>query len=151
MATRNPNCCIPHCPAKRSGKFEAPLCDRHVYKVHGEVQEMINAVRSGELRMQHEHEREPYVPPPGFVYIAETKDGLIKIGYSINPKNRMHSLRTSLICRTPGTLRDEKAMHHHFGKHWAHGEYFRNEGELAEYVDALRSGRLANPLSVLDS
>lgn len=146
MATRDDICCIPHCATRRSARFKVQLCDSHMLEVFNEMRHAIGAAIDGlPLRGQP-----PRVEPrQGYVYFADFGD-LVKIGYSVNPKMRVRSLGGKLIGYQPGTFKDERAFHFRFGAYWAHGEYFRNEGSLAEYVNLIREGDTPNPHPKVD-
>lgn len=77
--------------------------------------------------------------PTGHIYFAS--DGrYIKIGFASNVKNRVASLQTghhkklAVLRVEKGTMEDEAKFHERFATLRARGEWFRREGELAEYV-----------------
>lgn len=76
----------------------------------------------------------------GFIYIMQTPIALVKIGFSICPKGRAGSLQQAcpypvrLVAYWPGNQYDERAYHAQFREHHHHGEWFREEGSLAEFV-----------------
>jgi hypothetical protein len=76
----------------------------------------------------------------GKVYVLES-GGLIKIGYSMDPIYRIRSIRAtspvpvSILHQMDGCELDEKNLHKRFSSQRAHGEWFRKEGELAEWID----------------
>jgi hypothetical protein len=74
--------------------------------------------------------------PGGHVYFTRCGD-LIKIGFSRHPDIRARNLGGELLASTPGTLADERTMHHRFGHAWEHGEYFRAEPDLLAFIESL--------------
>lgn len=65
----------------------------------------------------------------GFLYAAEAVgSGLIKLGFSVNPKQRMRSLygqlplgtKPRLLAAVPYTLQQEQALHRELIEHQAH-------------------------------
>lgn len=73
--------------------------------------------------------------------VEEGKAGAVKIGYSSHhPNRRMKELQTGhpgklyLILYIEGTMDLEKALHRRFEHLWLHGEWFRWEGELHDYI-----------------
>lgn len=68
----------------------------------------------------------------------------IKIGKATgSPTTRVRELQTgcpypiTIIASVCGGLKEEFELHRRFGSYRAHGEWFRDEGELAEYVASL--------------
>jgi hypothetical protein len=67
----------------------------------------------------------------------------IKIGYTGDYRARISNLMTAsgdelkLVALIRGSRQDEKALHYRFGDYWVKGEWFKFEGELAEYVRSL--------------
>lgn len=66
----------------------------------------------------------------------------VKIGCSSNPWARVASLREgkatiTLRAYTPGNFADERALHDRFSGYRVAGEWYRYDGELRSYVDAL--------------
>ncbi len=73
---------------------------------------------------------------PGWVYYIEL-DGLIKIGFSTNVKNRMRAYAPTakLLAAEPGTKKVERSRHQHFGAYRALGrEWFRDTPELRTWI-----------------
>ena len=73
------------------------------------------------------------------IYFIETQ-GMVKIGHSVDPFIRFKSLATgcptkcSLIGVVEGTLKDEKALHRQFSQFHSHGEWFRFEQPINDYL-----------------
>lgn len=65
----------------------------------------------------------------------------IKIGVTRDIKGRINTLQTSapgkleIYAMFEGWLRDEALLHKRFSKHRTNGEWFRREGELAQWID----------------
>lgn len=89
---------------------------------------------------------------PTYLYFIECQE-YIKIGLSVDPAERLKTLRKSgngtnaprgidlweaqLMRAEPGTLEDEQAMHKKFAHLRVEGEWFKAEGDLLDYVDHL--------------
>lgn len=82
------------------------------------------------------------------IYFVQDKysGGPIKIGYSVNPKNRLIALQTAypyelaLIGSIEGSLADEAEWHDVLGYHRLSGEWFAPSKRVIEkIVDALES------------
>jgi len=72
-----------------------------------------------------------------FVYFAP-KAGLVKIGFSRNPKRRARELEPDgPVKLVAGSPRMEKELHQWFNVQRVTGEWFRNDGDLKQFVDAL--------------
>lgn len=81
-----------------------------------------------------------------FVYFAQPKNGgLIKIGSASRPKARIAQLQVTspieivLLAIVRGSRRQELALHEHFSKHRAHGEWFQPCSELLKFIESLPS------------
>ena len=73
----------------------------------------------------------------GFVYFAP-KDGLLKIGFSTHPQRRARELKPDGPLKLiVGTSDIEKELHQRFNVQRVTGEWFKNEGDLKQFVDAL--------------
>jgi len=77
------------------------------------------------------------------IYFALASNGLMKIGFSENPRVRMHGLRGECGGRTvrlkaviDGTLAEERGWHMRFGHLYHHGEWFHYRGRLKRFVEA---------------
>ncbi len=68
----------------------------------------------------------------------------VKIGTTYDLKNRMKSLRAGMpdklkvLVTIAGGHRLERSLHARFARYRMNGEWFRHEGELAEYIQSLR-------------
>lgn len=78
--------------------------------------------------------------------------GPIKIGYSVNPKKRLHGVLEwspfdlEIIATTPGNAPDETKVHDHFASAHVRGEWFHPTEELLALIDRVKAGE---PLSSL--
>lgn len=76
----------------------------------------------------------------GYVYFAKSGDA-VKIGFSTNPKDRLHSIQTG--CAAPakmvklirGTHSTERQFHRRFAEYNLKGEWFDLRGRLAKYLE----------------
>jgi hypothetical protein len=82
---------------------------------------------------------------PGHVYFFQKgRRQIVKIGYSGDHAERMGNLqqatpdRLRLIATLPGSRSVEAELHRRFRRYKVTGEWFRLEGELAEYVAGLK-------------
>lgn len=69
----------------------------------------------------------------GYYYFIHAPDvGMVKIGYSIDPEERLLSLQIGspcklyLIAKYPGDVEDERALHARFSSYRSHGEWFKD-------------------------
>lgn len=69
-----------------------------------------------------------------YVYYA-LRDNLVKIGYSSDPHRRVKAFQAKLIAYEVGGSALEKARHRRFAHLREHGEWFRYEGELKNWVE----------------
>lgn len=82
-------------------------------------------------------------PKPSSLYLIEAENGLVKIGCSKWPAERLKAVRlhccepTRLIAAWPGRKADELALHARFEAYRIHTEWFRPEGEFASFVDEM--------------
>lgn len=53
----------------------------------------------------------PYTTTPGFVYAMLLHDGIVKIGYSVDPLRRARELRARLLGFQPGSFLVEREIH----------------------------------------
>ena len=84
---------------------------------------------------------------PGFVYVAEAENGMVKIGYSNDPVGRVKAIcsgspmRVRLVAFLPAKSRADERMHHRkFAASRAWNEWFRPSGNLSEFLNEI-SGR----------
>lgn len=79
-----------------------------------------------------------------FVYIIEAENGVVKIGCSMFPKERVNNcishspIPVRLIAQWPGDTSDERAFHRQFRNYRSHREWFRAVGDLAAFVESKR-------------
>lgn len=80
-------------------------------------------------------------PKRGYVYFIEARTaGLVKIGYASNPVDRMKSIqgmspvKVSLVGFMEGDMQDERDLHRRFAEYRSHGEWFRFEGDVYDYI-----------------
>lgn len=83
----------------------------------------------------------------GYIYIAEWKNGLVKIGKAKNPEKRLATLRTQspieikqiyISGELPNYHEIEIEVHHYFSEYRKHGEYFDLPfGKAVEYIEKL--------------
>jgi hypothetical protein len=78
-------------------------------------------------------------PRPGFVYFIQS-GAAVKIGFTTALAKRLDALSTSLaeppsvLLVEPGTVADERAYHRRFAVSRMRMEWFRLEGEVAEFL-----------------
>lgn len=78
----------------------------------------------------------------GVIYFLQ-HDSFIKIGFTVDLKNRCREYNVSLpngykiLAKLPGALATETAMHTVFEEYHHRGEWFRHEGRLAEFITHL--------------
>jgi len=84
---------------------------------------------------------------PGFVYFIQgAPGGNIKIGWALSPERRRSELQCgspiplSILASVPGTRELESEHHSRFAHLREHGEWFRPEPELLEYIASLSEG-----------
>lgn len=82
------------------------------------------------------------------VYFIEAETGLIKIGASHNPDQRIKELRAmspvklTILATVSGRIGDERAYHKQFAAHRSHGEWFHPHPDiLAEITRLARSAQ----------
>lgn len=79
-----------------------------------------------------------------FVYLIEAQMGVLKIGCSRKPETRLRTMAVNsptplrLIATWPGQIADEQALHRRFHDHRFYNEWFRLEGEVANFVESVR-------------
>jgi hypothetical protein len=78
---------------------------------------------------------------PNYLYaIAAEGTGFVKLGIAVDVDARLKSLQCSspsklhLLASRIGTYADERTLHERFGEYRAEGEWFRNEGALADFL-----------------
>ena len=84
----------------------------------------------------------------GFCY-AMLSGEAVKIGYSTNPRARASQVRCNtpadvdLVGYIPGTVEDERAIHARLSEWRISGEWFRLEGNVADFVESVRGKCIA--------
>jgi len=78
----------------------------------------------------------------GYIYFLLAEDtGLVKIGFTVDPGRRIRALQTSspvkltLLGKVPGDRWREERFHLVFRDLREHGEWFRLEGKLKEFIE----------------
>lgn len=73
--------------------------------------------------------------PAGFVYVG-TDGTLIKVGYTTSPRRRGGELKLTLLWTFPGSMEDERNLHHKWARHRINGsEWFRPHAAILEWLD----------------
>lgn len=133
------DCSFPSCkaPAALDG---LPICGRHAQAVYLAVKDKIDRAS---LAQRKEAARKPNGRPPrllnsdrpGVVYFARFGH-LIKIGFTTDLRARMATLKPDEVLHTtPGTMRDEKALHKRFHRLRERDEYFLPGAELLDFIE----------------
>lgn len=149
-------CIWGECDAPASTMLDLAVCDRHAIKAYRAVAELLRESPKamgalaellagaqpervlGKPRPRTDPTRRNVRTTPGTVYFFRMGD-LVKIGYTTDlPRRRRALVPDEVLATTPGTMGDEKALHHRFGHAWSHGEYFRPEPELLAHIETLR-------------
>ncbi|MFT8276099.1 GIY-YIG nuclease family protein [Kerstersia gyiorum] len=79
-----------------------------------------------------------------YVYFIKRQDGLIKIGYSHNPKARLSQLKQQhqcdmeILAATVGARELEKSLHDRFSSCRVSGEWFRPADDLMAHISSIR-------------
>jgi hypothetical protein len=91
----------------------------------------------------------------GFVYFVQSgTKGDIKIGYSINVKKRVQTLKTAmpegikLIGFITGDSALEKALHWKFRTLRKNGEWFKCDNDIIDYLNTVNEMKLRNKMDV---
>lgn len=81
-----------------------------------------------------------------FVYfVLNEETSMVKIGWTKCLESRLASLQTgsssrlTVLATMPGGRRDESRLHKRFAHLRSRGEWFSHEGELAAFIDTLRT------------
>ncbi len=86
------------------------------------------------------------------VYFIVRDDGLVKIGYSHDPENRIFQLRQQYRCgmkilsAIKGARKLEQKLHARFASSRVEGEWFRPTSDLMAFIDATRVAQVAEKL-----
>lgn len=76
-------------------------------------------------------------------FLAADSLGMVKIGTTRNLEQRLMDIRIScpvpirVVYQRPGGHRMETEFHRRFAAQWSHGEWFRMEGELRDFLDVM--------------
>jgi hypothetical protein len=112
------------------GFFDAVLAEK-LFKIQRGALVAIDRTWSGSGQWKRTGKQQVY-------FIRSSRSGLIKIGISSHPINRLRELRTSEPVELLGTLqggRDkELALHKQFAEHRVHGEWFTPSPCLIEFI-----------------
>lgn len=84
------------------------------------------------------HARPSTISKKCFVYFARKGD-VIKIGSSIDPKDRLRKMHVEILAVIPGNKQTELAFHELFAHSAIGNEWFNSTPELLELVDSLRA------------
>ena len=132
-------CSMPRCNRERANGMSLPICPEHARKVYMEAKGLIELakrvyppdVAAGPTKSKRA--KRNTLDELGEVYFLLVDEGVIKVGFSTNVRQRARTLgaRAILGCY-PGTRRDEKAMHARLGPHWIEGEYFKDCPEVRQ-------------------
>ena len=75
------------------------------------------------------------------IYFIQVRgDGPVKIGYALNPEKRFQEVQTcnhdklTLLHVVPGAYSLETKIHNHLKKYNIHGEWFRSDPKVMEYI-----------------
>ncbi|MFC6790616.1 GIY-YIG nuclease family protein [Methylobacterium komagatae] len=78
-----------------------------------------------------------------FIYIAEARNGLVKIGCSLNPRGRVRQMELfspvliRLVSMWLMAPKEELLLHARFDSLRSHREWFRVEGPLVGFLDSV--------------
>lgn len=82
----------------------------------------------------------------GYVYYAQSDNGLIKIGTSIDPVRRLLGLRSqssenglTLLAVSDGGKKEEKRLHAMFSAERCHGEWFEPSPGLLKHISSVKA------------
>ena len=79
----------------------------------------------------------------GYIYFIQADNGLIKIGFSGDPKRRLKGLKTmcpiglELLAVFEGSTGEEEKLHERFKKHRVHGEWFKPRKIILKYINEI--------------
>ena len=88
----------------------------------------------------------------GFIYVISSERGIVKIGYSKNPKRRFGSVQTGsdrckLLGYVPGTREQEISIHRSLDSSRFHGEWYRPDPEVQVFIDRVAGHGIENKKS----
>jgi hypothetical protein len=85
--------------------------------------------------------------PSNIYFIASGNNGPVKIGFAVNPDQRIKDLQTGNPCKLIliGRISEvyqpvviERFLHERFSKSWIRGEWFERTAELMRLIEACR-------------
>lgn len=129
-------CSIPHCNRRRADTVSIHLCEYHIEKAWA-AHHVLNGINIPE---REEIERDLYsLHAKGTVYVIRVGD-LIKIGWTSNPRERMHQLKPDAVLHyQQGTRQDEIDLHARCEKYLAKGkEWFRDSPGMKRIIEELQ-------------
>jgi hypothetical protein len=83
-------------------------------------------------------------PDNGWVYFIGGESGLVKIGWSGRPKERLASLKTAspvrlaILAQVRGPYAMETEYHRRFASHRRHGEWFERHPDILTEIERLQ-------------
>lgn len=121
LRRRQTECCIPDCSTMSERRGEFPICGPHLVKIWARVDESrrmdADLLAAQEVAAARYAEsiasRRDSAPVRGRIYALDTRDGLIKIGWTKDLWLRMRQYPPTfrLIASCAGTRADETAIH----------------------------------------
>lgn len=139
-----PICTAGSCSSHVAPECPAPLCADHARLVFAWV--LAEAQAHSAITDTPDHQATPapegprWADMPGHIYYVRIGNH-VKIGWTSNLKHRFTSLQPDQVLATqPGTLRDERELHHRFGYLLAKGrEYFHPGPALVDHIASIRA------------
>jgi hypothetical protein len=140
-------CCVPGCFGDVLELAPIPLCGHHLRKAYEFAAGLVNERWSMALAEVQAADRaaEPVIVDvvkrdvklDGYVYFIRFSDR-IKIGWSSDPTHRLRNLpHDEVMAIIPGTMADEQGYHKQFAELRVHGEWFRAEQDLQDFIASL--------------
>lgn len=98
----------------------------------------------------------PLRSPLDSVYYVQRTDGLIKIGYTSQLRNRMSALRAEFgpltqLAVHAGGYKAEQSMHRKFAAHRVRGEWFRPSADLLAHIARIIESQQSRTTPVVES
>src|SRR5690606_33087050 len=118
-------CAMPDCDKQRANGMTLPICAEHTRQVYMETKSLLELakriyppdVAAGPTKSKRA--KRNTLDEPGEVYFLLIGEGVVKVGFSTNVKQRAKALQAkAVLCHYPGTRRDERAMHARLGPYW---------------------------------
>lgn len=87
-----------------------------------------------------------------FIYAPDAK--AVKIGFTTHLKQRLHKLQSTspckleLLAQVQGTFRTEQTIHAVFHDYRLHGEWFRSDKVVLDFIARLPNGKLFSPSQI---